>query len=343
MSLWLVRAGGSGEREQFALDEGCVVIAWDEMPDMAPLSTREAMSEAYLAISPGVKPAKAANAVGQLLSFAHRIQKGDLVVLPLKTRSAIAIGTVIGPYEYHKKGPDGALHRRPVKWIRTDLPRTAIDQDLLYSLGAFLTVCRIKRHNAEERIKAILDGKRPPVDFQPKDGGDDVEDEAEDIESIDLEQAGRDRIVARIQAKLCGHALSALIDAILRANGYVTKLSPPGADGGVDILAGTEPMGFGEPRLAVQVKSGDSPVDVTVLRGLQGSMSTFGADHGLLVSWGGFKPTAIKEAATHHFKIRLWDSGEVLSELLRVYDKLDVDMRAELPLKRIWTLADEED
>jgi len=342
MALWMVRAGGSGEREQFAIDENCVVIGWDAMPDMSKLATREALSEAYLKKYPTEKAGKVTNAVAQFYAFAHRIEKGDLVILPLKTRAAVAIGTVTGPYEHHKEGPDGACHRRPVKWIRTDLPRTALDQDLLYSIGAFLTVCQIKRHNAEARFRAILDGKRiapptpdPDVDGETEPGGDDVQ-------ALDLEQAGRDRIVHRIQSKLCGHALSGLIDAILRADGYITKLSPPGADGGVDILAGAGPMGFSPPRLAVQVKSGDTPVDVTVLRGLQGSMQTFQADHGLLVSWAGFKPTVTREAATHHFKIRLWDSGEILSNLLRVQDNLDEDMRAELPLKRIWTLADDE-
>ncbi len=97
------------------------------------------------------------------------------------------------------------------------------------------------------------------------------------------------------------------------------------------------------PHIAVQVKSGDDPVDVTVLRGLQGSMQSFKSDQGLLVSWGGFKPTVKKEAATHHFQLRLWDAGDVLANLLRVYERLDDGTRAELPLKRIWTLVEEEE
>ncbi|MCD4843612.1 MAG: restriction endonuclease [Methanosarcinales archaeon] len=38
--------------------------------------------------------------------------------------------------------------------------------------------------------------------------------------------------------------------------GYYTYRSPEDPDGGVDILAGRVPMGFGEARLCVQVKSG---------------------------------------------------------------------------------------
>jgi restriction system protein len=47
-------------------------------------------------------------------------------------------------------------HQRSVEWIVDAVPRDAIDQDLLYSLGAFLTICRIKRNNAELRIRALL-------------------------------------------------------------------------------------------------------------------------------------------------------------------------------------------
>ena len=38
-------------------------------------------------------------------------------------------------------------------------------------------------------------------------------------------------------------------------------LSPEGPDKGVDILAAPEPMGFGEPRVCVQVKSSNSALD----------------------------------------------------------------------------------
>ena len=345
MTLWMVRAGSNGEREEYALDQSCCVIGWDDMPDLALLSTKEALAEVYRATYPGAKPGKVFNAVGQLRAFAHRVVEGDLVALPLKTTAAIAVGRISGPYEYDAKGAAGTKHRRKVTWIRTDIPRASIDQDLLYSLGAFLTVCQISRHNAEERIRALIDGPMPVLKSKSLATveNDDEEEPADNVEIFDLERAAKDRIVSRIQQRMCGHDLSRLINAVLVAEGYVTKLSPPGADGGVDILAGSGPMGFATPRIAVQVKSGDTPCDVTILRSLQGSMQSFQADHGLLVSWAGFKATVIKEAVQHHFRIRLWDADDILANLLSVYDRLDEDLRAELPLKRIWTLADEEE
>ena len=55
-------------------------------------------------------------------------------------------------------------------------------------------------------------------------------------------------------------------------------------------------MRFDSPRICVQVKSGRQVSGVNVLRELQGVMQTFKADHGLLVSWGGFARLAEQEA-----------------------------------------------
>ena len=66
------------------------------------------------------------------------------------------------------------------------------------------------------------------------------------------------------------------------------------------------------------------------------------ADAALFVSWGGFKPTVYKELASRFFRVRLWSQKELLEHLFANYDRLDEDLRAELPLKRIWTVATQE-
>ena len=183
-----------------------------------------------------------------------RIQKGDLVGLPLKSQPAIAFGRISGPYKYQPGNPPGARHTRPVTWLRTDVPRSSIDQDLLYSFGAFMTVCAIKRNNAEERIRDMVGDRSTPKPPLPEAG--DAQPEAEPEVSIQV--VARDRIRARIAHRFKGEDFERLIDAILAAQGYVTARTDAGADGGVDIVAGRGPMGFDPPRLAVQVKSSDS-------------------------------------------------------------------------------------
>lgn len=133
--------------------------------------------------------------------------------------------------------------------------------------------------------------------------------------------------------------LSARIGAILQAQGYITHLSPEGLDKGVDLLAAPGPMGFGRPRICVQVKSGDGPIDRPALDQLVGTMQNVQAEHGLFVSWGGFKSSVDRERAVQFFRVRLWDQNDLIEQLLEHYERLDDDIRAELPLKRIWTVA----
>ena len=39
------------------------------------------------------------------------------------------------------------------------------------------------------------------------------------------------------------------------------------------------------------------------------------------------------------FRVRLWTQKELLEQLFAHYDRLDEDLKAELPLKRIWIVA----
>lgn len=288
-------------------------------------------------VYPGSSPMKLTVWAGQLWSFRDRIAVDDIIALPLKKQAAIALGRVSGPYEYHASNPPGTRHARPVEWIRKDVPRSTFESDLLFSLGSTLTVCQIKRNDAEKRIRAMLGAPGRVSESIPTAT---LGDEA--VEPLDVEEYASDRVRDFVGRRFKGHALARLTSQILQAQGYHTLVSPEGADGGIDIIAGRGPMGFDSPRLCVQVKSSDDPLDSKPLRELQGVMHNYGAEQGLLVSWGGFKPTVHKESRQLYFKVRLWDAGEFVKNLLEYYDKLPADIQAELPLKRIWALVEEE-
>jgi restriction system protein len=334
MALWLVRAGEHGEQEQAALQHGVAVIGWNELRDLSGIKTREELLQLLEQTYPEKKKALP-NWTGQIWAFLKRIEVNDLVVLPLKTQSAIAVGKVTGGYAYQTGLAPGVNHTRQVRWLRMDIPKTAFQQDLLYSFGAFMTVCQIKRNNAEARVHAILDGRPAPAPT--------TAEEAEEVPPADIEELSHNQIIAHINQQFKGHELARLVDAILQAEGYLTKLSPPGPDGGVDILASKGAFGFDPPRLLVQVKSSDTPIDAVVLRSLGTPMQKLQAEHGLLVSLGGFKRTTLEEARDSFFRIRLWDADTLLDAILKNYEKLPEDIRAELPLKRVWALVSPED
>jgi restriction system protein len=142
-----------------------------------------------------------------------------------------------------------------------------------------------------------------------------------------------------IQAKFGGHGLARLVEAILNAQGYTTYRSSEGPDSGVDILAGAGPLGFGAPRLCVEVKSEATAIDRPTVDKLLGAMTKFSAQEGLFVAWGGFKSNVYKELAPSFFRLRFWTQKELLEQLFANYDRLDDEIKVELPLKRVWTIA----
>jgi restriction system protein len=343
-NIFIARAGSNGEDETYALDNNLAIIGFLQFPSVAGAKQFEDVHDIVKSVPLNLKPRAVLNYARQLWAFAFGMQQGDIVVLPSKLTSQVALGRVTGSYQYVKvNGVE--RHTRTVEWVRPDVARSIFSQDLLHSFGAFLTVCRITRHHAGKRILAILEGK-PDPGFVPVIGKSTKQESPADDEPeeapLDLGQAAHDQIVAHIQCRFNGHGLSRLVDAVLGADGWVTRLSPPGADGGVDILAGRGPLGLDEPRLCVQVKSESGPVDVTVYRTLLGSMQSFNAKQGLLVAWGGFKKTVQAEARQGHFTVRLWESRDLVEAIYRNYERLPAEIQAELPLKRVWMLVHEE-
>ncbi len=346
MAIWLVRAGSHGEFEDKFLSEKRVYVTWDKLDiDLARLPDRDALINSLEQRDPDSKRKKLINHASQIWPFAHEMQKGDWIVLPLKAQRAVQIGEVIGDYTFEPSGPSPFFHWRAVKWIGEAIPRSHFGKDLLNTFGAFMTICRVQKNDAEARLKAMRkNGWQPETVAQvlapAAPAGED--DTGADL---DLEERARDGIARLILGRFKGNDLTRLVEGILRAQGYTTWRSPAGADGGADVLAGAGPLGFGSPRLVVEVKSEQTPIDRPTVDKLLGSVSKFGANEGLFVSWSGFKNNVQKELAGSFFRVRLWSQTELLDALYEVYHKLDPDLRAELPLKQIWAVAlsDEDD
>jgi restriction system protein len=341
MALWLVRSGRYGEHTQRFLDEKRIYLTWDGLnSDLSKLASRDALLELLADVYPQQSPNQRTNHVAQIWAFVKTMKPGDWIVMPNKGKATVNIGEITGEYVFHADGEDPYFHSRAVKWVALELPRSNFDQDLLYSFGAIQTICRIERNDAEKRVRAMQEkgwkgGALPAVAVATDAGGTEID--------VDLQEIARDQIGRLVIQKFKGHGMALLVEAVLKAQGYTTYRSPEGADKGIDILAAPGPLGFGRPRLCVQVKSGESPADLPTLNQLIGAMQNVQADQGLLVSWGGFKSSVYKELPAQFFRVRLWDQNEFLDELLTHYEKLSDELRAELPLKRVWTVAAQEE
>lgn len=344
--LWMIRLGRNGEFETRALDEGVLTVGFNIAHDIGHLTTREQLIAEMARLFPDDKPNRHKNFAAQVNQFINVAETGDLVVSPIKTTATIAIGRLSGPY---RSGPGGEAIR-PVEWLKTDLPRDTFRQDLLYSFGAFMTVCEVRRNDALNRVKAVLETGRDPGDglrpegVKPAPADDSANgDEASFEQSVSLDQIARDQIRRRIASTFAGHDFTRLIAAILTAQGYRTRQSPAGPDGGIDITAGSGPLGLESPRIVVQVKSGSYTVEQPDLQSLIGTVQDTQADHGLMVSWGGFKAPVRRRINELYFRVRFWGQEEVIDNLLSVYDGLPEDIRADLPLRRTWTLVIEDE
>lgn len=343
MALWLNRSGRHCEHEMKFLDDGRIYLTWGGLDrDLSKLRDRQSIHKMLEEVYPKSARGQRVQNTGQMWAFAHKMAKGDWVAMPSK-RKTIHIGEITGDYTFDPKAENPYYHFRTVRWLETDIPRTNFDQDILNSLGAFTTVCQIKRNDAEARVRAMKTNGWKAVGARPRaivvdDDADEASDEAPGAD-LDLEQIARDQIARQIYSAFAGHGLENLVEAILNAQGFTTHHSDKGPDGGIDILAAPDTLGFGRPRICVQVKSQTSQLERPVLDQLVGAMQHVGAEQGLLVCWGGFKKTVLQEVPRLFFKVRMWDQNDLIDHFLAVYDKLDDDLRAEIPLKRVWTVA----
>jgi restriction system protein len=115
--LWLVRLGKSGDGEAAALETSNLVLGFHVE---SPAGAKD--GEAVLAIGEkcmsDLNPRTQLNFAAQLNQFCNQMQVGDLIVVPLKTTSQIAVGEVAGPYA-HTAHNNVSSH---VKWLKQHLP-----------------------------------------------------------------------------------------------------------------------------------------------------------------------------------------------------------------------------
>ncbi|OGO90304.1 MAG: restriction endonuclease [Clostridiales bacterium GWF2_38_85] len=333
MSMWLCRAGRYGEYENKFLEENRIYCTWNNLPEaITKFPTKHDLQQYFVDNDPDTKVKTAMNWASQVWPFGNEMKKGEIVVLPSKINPVIHFGKILGDYEYLPDNENPYYHSRKVEWISLNIPRTKFEQDILFSFGAFMTICRIKQ---EDRImtvvKAFQHGKKAAVTIPELP----TENEPE---NRDIEMDAIEDISNLMIRKTKGHGLAQIIDGILRAKGFTTYISPAGPDKGVDILASSGVLGFGGQKICVQVKSSDTPIDRIVLDQLGGVMKNFNADYGLLVSWSGFKTSVINETAKQFFDIRLWTHKEIIEEFLKYYDVMGDDIKELIPLKKIWVV-----
>ena len=323
-TIWGIHAGRTGDADTLFLKSNCIAIGWAKMGDLALLKPdREAFKARLVEAYPDKKPGAVPNNAGQLFRFAHEMKPGDLVVYSSKQDRQVHIGRILSGYAYDTTKEPGYPQRRKVEWLRS-LPRTRFTQGALYEINSALSLFQVK--NYADEFRAAVEGKAIPVPTASQD--DSVAAVAEDIE-----ETTRDFVLKQIAQELKGHPFADFVAHLLGTMGYRSRVSPEGPDGGIDIIAHKDELGFEPPIIKVQVKSTEGSIGDPIVSALYGKVGT--GEYGLLVSLGTFTNQA-RSFARSKSNLRLIDGDELVKLVLQHYEQFDSRYKGLLPLKRVY-------
>lgn len=322
-TIWGIHGGQTGDADKLFLKEKFVGIGWPSIGDLSKIKAdREAFKVAVSTAYPNKKPGAIPNNAGQLFRFVHEIQVGDIVAYPSKRDRQIHLGTIVGAYEYKPELEKNYPNLRKVNWTIA-VPRTHFTQGALYEIGSALSLFQVK--NYAEEFLAAMEGKAVNLPTGPDET---IAEVAEDIE-----ETTRDFILKTLAKELKGHPFADFVAHLLNAMGYHTRVSPPGPDGGIDIIAHRDELGFEPPIIKVQVKSTEGKVGDPELSSLYGKVDS--NEHGLLVTLGTFTNQAMNFGKTKS-NLRLIDGDDLVSLILTHYESFDSKYKSILPLKKVY-------
>lgn len=322
-AMWGMHAGRTSQAKDIFLKKNRLAIGSPNMNNLSKLApNREAFKESFAENHPNVKKGAIPVHAGTLFRFVHEVQVGDFVIYPSKDDRMVHIGKITGAYEYNPIISPQYPHQRPVKWLAS-YPRTKFSQGALYEIGSAVTLFQVK--NYADEFENVLEGKSEAI--SP------VEDETIPFVIEDIKQTTNDFIIKTLSQELKGHPFAEFVAHLLEKMGYHTRVSPPGPDRGIDIVAHKDVLGFEPPIIKVQVKSSDYNIGRPEVSQLFGSIGE--KEFGLFVALGGFTNQAISFAVSKT-NLRLIDGSDLIDLILSHYEKLDSRYKGILPLKQVY-------
>ena len=323
ITLWGIHAGRTGDADTLFLEQNVVAIGWQQLGDPSAIpANRNAFKTAFLKAYPESKPGAVPTKAGQIFRFIHEMKKGDLIAYPSKQDRHIHLGRITGDYRYDPSLSPGYPNLRPAEWLKA-VPRTSFSQGALFEIGSAMSLFQIKNY-AEEYLAAVEN--RPTV--TPVEADETVAEVAEDIE-----ETTRDFILKTLAQELKGHPFTQFVAHLLEAMGYRTRISPEGPDGGIDIVAHRDELGFEPPIIKVQIKSSEGKIGHPDVSALVGNISP--NEHGLLITLGTFTAQATAFARGKS-NLRLIDGDSLIGLILAHYEQFDSRYKGILPLKRVY-------
>jgi restriction system protein len=319
---WMIRAGDHNELILVWKNKGIASIGWPKLGNPKQYRTKEEMIAKANSVFAESKPNSRSSWVSQVWRFSREIKKGDRVITYYREKREYMVGTVLEQHFYDESVGDPAYPNNiKVEWEEITVERDLLSQAAKNSLGSVLTVFRVDEWGNE--IENLIE--HPFSNPEPID-------EAEEDEIIE-DLVGKATVMIQDKVdKLDPWQMQELVGGLLRAMEYNVQVSPKGPDGGVDVLAYKDAFGFEKLIIKVQVKHRKSSAGAPEIQQLLGANPIDA--NSLFVSTGGF--TSHAEAVAKHNSVRLVDLEELVDLVVKWYENMPTDIRALLPLKKMY-------
>lgn len=220
----------------------------------------------------------------------------------------------------------GFLRKRSGTWFLTPEGETAITMGEQGLLDEAVKQYRKWKKEKEKEIEVADE--------------DDVGDESQEVITLEqIEEMALDGLKNHIFS-LNPYEFQDLAAALLHGMGYYTPVvAPRGKDGGIDIVAYSDPLGTISPRIKVQVKHrGNTAASGPEVRQLMGLLQKDG-DIGIFISSGGFTSDAKQLARDANVHVELIDLPRLISLWKDFYHKLDDEDKQLMPLTSVYLFA----
>lgn len=316
------------------VDEGYVSLGWPAMGDIFALpKSREAYKERLAATHPETKAGAIPVDAGTLYKFAHEIMPGDFIIYPSKHDRMVNIGRA-GTRKWHSTTDTPSSEEFPnhlaVQWVG-HFPRSDFSQSALYEIGSFITLFQVRKYTGE--FLAKVGEAAIPVTAALEDDTPTTDDLAAQAVSQVAEESTEDFIIRRLHTGLSGYDFEHFIAHLMEGMGYTARVSQKSGDGGVDVIAHTDQLGFKPPIIKIQCKRKTEQVGEPEVSQLLGTLGE--GEYALFVTLGSYTRQA-RMRERNNPRLRLIDGDELVALILAHYPKLSARYRQTLPLKQIY-------
>lgn len=228
----------------------------------------------------------------------------------------------------------GFLRKNKGTWILTEEGEKAIK---LGQEKLLVTATKLYREWDGNRKKGVIDEETIEEDF--------IEENTNQAQEAILNQYEEEAFngIRNFIISKNPYEFQDLVAGLLIAMGYyISEVAQRGPDGGIDIIAFTDPLGTKQPRIIVQVKHRPNDnVSSDEVQKLAGTLKR-NTDVGIFVTSGTFSKPAVKEARESREHIELIDFNRLTSLWQEYYPKMNDEQKNLLPLHPIYFLGSNE-